>query len=68
MLRHAFKVLCPERELVYATCSTEPEENEEVVEAFLSSEPGARRVGDYYRSFPDAAHGGGFFAARVRRS
>jgi 16S rRNA (cytosine967-C5)-methyltransferase len=68
MLRHSFAALRPNRELVYATCSTEPEENEEVVEGFLASEPKAQVVGDYFRSFPGAAFGGGFFAARVRRS
>jgi 16S rRNA (cytosine967-C5)-methyltransferase len=35
MLRHASDVVRPGGRLVYATCSTEPEENEEVVDAFL---------------------------------
>jgi 16S rRNA (cytosine967-C5)-methyltransferase len=29
---------------VYATCSSEPEENEKVVDAFLSSEPAFRLI------------------------
>jgi 16S rRNA (cytosine967-C5)-methyltransferase len=38
MLRHAAPAVRPGGRLVYATCSSEPEENEEVVTAFLSSE------------------------------
>jgi 16S rRNA (cytosine967-C5)-methyltransferase len=38
MLRHAATAVRPGGRLVYATCSSEPEENEEVVTAFLSSE------------------------------
>ena len=36
MLRHAAAAVAPGGTLVYATCSSEPEENEEVVAAFLS--------------------------------
>jgi len=67
LLRSAFAALRPECELIYSTCSTEPEENEEVVEEFLSSEKGSELVGDYFRTFPDQKLGDGFFAARVRR-
>lgn len=35
MLRHALEVLAPGGRLVYATCSLEPEENEQVVEKVL---------------------------------
>jgi 16S rRNA (cytosine967-C5)-methyltransferase len=34
MLQHAAAVLVPGGRLIYATCSSEPDENEHVVEAF----------------------------------
>jgi 16S rRNA (cytosine967-C5)-methyltransferase len=37
MLRHAAAAVAPGGRLVYATCSSEPEENEQVVAAFLST-------------------------------
>jgi 16S rRNA (cytosine967-C5)-methyltransferase len=39
MLEHAAKVVAPGGRLVYATCSSEPEENESVSCAFLSCAP-----------------------------
>ena len=39
MLSHASRVVQPCGRLVYATCSSEPEENEEVVDAFLGDHP-----------------------------
>jgi 16S rRNA (cytosine967-C5)-methyltransferase len=36
MVRHAAMAVAPGGRLVYATCSSEPEENEEVVESFLA--------------------------------
>ncbi len=44
LLRSSSRLLAEDGRLVYATCSTEPEENEEVVERFLSESPGFRRV------------------------
>jgi 16S rRNA (cytosine967-C5)-methyltransferase len=42
MLRHALQLLACGGRLVYATCSLEPEENEDVVEKVLSDKPGFR--------------------------
>ena len=51
LLRSSFRMLRPGGQLVYATCSTEPEENLEVVEHLLNREPEAtlarQPVGDF---------------------
>jgi 16S rRNA (cytosine967-C5)-methyltransferase len=39
MLRHAADVVAPDGAIVYATCSSEPEENAAVVDGFLGSDP-----------------------------
>jgi 16S rRNA (cytosine967-C5)-methyltransferase len=65
--------------LVYATCSLEPEENEEVVEPFLETHPEftiatppawaeALRDGRFLRTRPERDGGDGFFAAPFVRS
>jgi 16S rRNA (cytosine967-C5)-methyltransferase len=40
MLQHAAEVVAPGGRLVYATCSSEPDENEAIVTAFLATTPG----------------------------
>ncbi len=42
LLRSSFRMLRPGGQLIYATCSTEPEENHEVVENLLDLEPEAQ--------------------------
>ncbi|ADO72020.1 Methyltransferase, RsmB/NOP family [Stigmatella aurantiaca DW4/3-1] len=70
--------------IVYATCSLLPEENDEVVRGFLAKAPGftlepvapvlgAERAealcdGPFLRPIPPRVPGGGFFAARLRKS
>ncbi len=44
MLAEASAAVAPGGRLVYATCSSEPEENEQVVSAFLADHAGFRRV------------------------
>jgi 16S rRNA (cytosine967-C5)-methyltransferase len=50
MLQHAAAVVAGGGRLIYATCSSEPDENEQVVEAFL------RTHGDFRPVRADAAH------------
>jgi len=45
MLRQAASLVAPGGRLVYATCSSEPEENEGVFEGWLSGERGFRQAG-----------------------
>ncbi len=42
MTRHAAEAVRPGGRLIYSTCSSEPEENEAVVEGFLKTHPGFR--------------------------
>lgn len=44
LLSQAAQTVRPGGRLVYATCSSEPEENEEVVEAFLANHPSYDRI------------------------
>jgi 16S rRNA (cytosine967-C5)-methyltransferase len=83
LLQSSSRLLAEGGRLVYATCSTEPEENEVVVERFLSESPGfrtidprsslpepARRlVGDdgYFRTSPEEDDMDGYFAVALVR-
>lgn len=66
ILQNAFRCLRRGGELVYSTCSTEPEENEQVVDGFLKGRLEARREGEDFRSFPLPYGSEGFYAARIR--
>jgi len=64
ILENGFSCLRQGGQLVYSTCSTEPEENEEVIQSFLSETPVARLV-DYFLSPEPGRHG--FFGAALTR-
>ncbi len=66
ILGNALDVLAPGGSLVYATCSLEPEENEDVVEAAMRARPGwqSRKV---LSTLPGRDPGDGFQAWRIRR-
>ena len=68
--------------LAYSVCSTEPEENEDVIKAFLNNhekfvidrEPGGLSVqarglleGGYFKTYPHRNNTDGFFSVRLRR-
>ena len=61
-----WRLLAPGGKLLYATCSVFPQENEELVAAFVGSEPAARRLalcdGSSAQWLPDAEHDGFFYA------
>jgi 16S rRNA (cytosine967-C5)-methyltransferase len=79
LLRSAARVVRPGGTLVYSVCTILPEENEEIVEAFLKSgddftlaegpsEVRLRIGGDgFLRCFPHQHDADGFFAARFER-
>jgi 16S rRNA (cytosine967-C5)-methyltransferase len=65
MLDHAAVVLAPGGTLVYATCSSEPEENDEVIAAFLAAHPELRVAADPLRTLPHRDGLEAFFAAML---
>jgi 16S rRNA (cytosine967-C5)-methyltransferase len=81
LLNSAAQLLAPGGTLVYVTCSTEPEENEEVIEKFLAKHPGflvsncenvlpesAAPLIDnmgFFRTLPGQDDLDGFFAAKL---
>ncbi|MBI3327466.1 MAG: 16S rRNA (cytosine(967)-C(5))-methyltransferase RsmB [Nitrospinae bacterium] len=83
ILEHVSRFLKPGAVLVYATCSTEPEENQDVVQAFLTRHPeyqlepvaaylpaNARMFahdGGYFQTWPGPEGLDGAFGVRLRR-
>jgi 16S rRNA (cytosine967-C5)-methyltransferase len=83
MLHHVSRFLRPGGSLVYTTCSTEPEENQQVVQAFLDTHrdyrldpavaylpPAAHRfaaAGTWFQTWPGPQRMDGFFGACLRR-
>jgi 16S rRNA (cytosine967-C5)-methyltransferase len=83
ILEHLSQLVKPDGLLLYITCSTEPEENQRIVEAFLnrhvdyeleavsSDLPDVARVfareGGWFQTWPGAEGLDGFFGARLRR-
>jgi 16S rRNA (cytosine967-C5)-methyltransferase len=79
ILRNASKVVEPGGELIYSTCSLEPEENEAVCRLFLDEEPDFAAVrprvperfmtaDGFGRTFPHRDGMDGFFIAAFRRT
>ena len=64
LLQSSFRMLRPGGQLVYATCSTDPEENREVVEHLLKMEPEAKLL---RHPEPDFLKREAFFAANLVR-
>jgi len=65
MLGHAAAALGPKGTLIYSTCSSEPEENDEVVSAFLESQSEFRLDREPLRTLPHRDGLEGFFAAML---
>jgi 16S rRNA (cytosine967-C5)-methyltransferase len=83
MLHHVSRLLKPGGTLVYVTCSTEPEENQQIIQTFLTGHPeyqmvaaaaylpSAARIfadaGGWFQTWPGPEDLDGFFGARLRR-
>jgi len=64
LLRQAAPLLRPGGQLVYSTCSLEPEENQEVVRQFLEGHPGLK-LERQRELLPFADHVDGAYVARI---
>jgi 16S rRNA (cytosine967-C5)-methyltransferase len=67
LAQNAARYLAPGGKLVYATCSLEQEENEDVVRALLGSHPELRLDREAWR-LPGREEGDGFYAAIIERN
>lgn len=67
MLSQSAAAVAPNGRLIYATCSSEPEENAMVVDAFLAAHPEFRRAGIDLETRPDRDGLDAFFAAVLVR-
>jgi 16S rRNA (cytosine967-C5)-methyltransferase len=65
MLDRAKDVLRPGGRLIYATCSSEPEENDDVIASFLANDPTFRLAGEPLRTLPFRDGLEAFFAAML---
>jgi 16S rRNA (cytosine967-C5)-methyltransferase len=67
-----WQVLAPDGKLLYVTCSVFPQENEEVVDAFLARTRGASRLplpdGSAGQRLPDAERDGFFYALIAKQA
>ncbi len=68
ILKNGFASLAKGRKLFYSSCSTEPEENEEVIMGLLQDEPAAELLGEPFYTLVGQDEGEGFFMAVIRRS
>ena len=68
MLEHAAAVVRPGGRLIYATCSSEPEENDHVVEAFLDAHGEFSADKEPLRTLPFSDGLEAFFAAMLVRT
>jgi 16S rRNA (cytosine967-C5)-methyltransferase len=67
LAQNAARCLAPGGKLVYATCSLEQEENEDVVRALLAGYPELRLDREVWR-LPGRDEGDGFYAAIIERN